>query len=118
MTSLDQRLEQARLNARPPPSDGQPAPKSWHVRNLTAEPIELSGRDVPTHVIPAFGSRRLEGDPRTMFDGVDTLWARNEIDVTSDPTSRLTGLLVVLGLAFWLVPIFVVVALIWGDRSG
>jgi hypothetical protein len=117
MTSLDQRLEQARLNARPPPSDGQPAPKSWHVRNLTAEPIELSGRDVPTHVIPAFGSRRLEGDPRTMFDGVDTLRARNEIDVTSDPTSRLTGLLVVLGLAFWLVPIFVVVALIWGDRS-
>jgi hypothetical protein len=117
MTSLDQRLEQARLDAGAATPDRQQDPKSWHVRNLTAEPIELTGRDEPTHVVPAFGSLKLEGDPRTAFDKVDALRAGNAIEVTPDPTSRQTALLVVLGLEFWLVPIFIVVALIWGDRS-
>ena len=116
-TSLGRRLEEARLDAGAARSDRPETPRAWHVRNLTAEPINLTGRDKPMHVLPAFGSLKLDSDPRTTFDKVDALEAGNAIEVTPDPTSRQTGLLVVLGLGFWLVPLFVVVALIWGDSS-
>jgi hypothetical protein len=110
-------LKQARADARPATSEGQRDAATWDVTNLTAGPIELTGRDQPTYVVPAFGSRRLDLEPRTAFDNVDVLRARNELEVTANITSPQTALLVVLGLEFWLVPLFIAVALIWGDRS-
>jgi hypothetical protein len=95
----------------------QDAPKSWEVRNLTALPIELTSQNQPTRVVPAFGTVKLDQEPRTTFKEVDEQVARNELDVTPNITSRQTTLLVVLGLEFWVVPLFVVAALIWGNRT-
>jgi len=93
------------------------APKSWEVRNLTASPIDLTGQDQPTRVVPAFGTVELDQEPATTFKEVNQHVARNELEVTPHITSRQTALLVVLGLEFWVVPLFVVAALIWGNRT-
>lgn len=93
------------------------APTSWDVRNLTASPIDLTRPGEPTWVVPAFGSLRLKCEPKATFEDVDERVARNELEVTENITSRQTAVLVVLGLEFWIVPLFVAAALIWGDRT-
>jgi hypothetical protein len=115
---LADRIRQAQTRAPPGIGDEHPdGPKSWEVRNLTASPIDLTGEDQPTHVVPAFGTVTLDREPRTTFKEVDEHVARNELEVTPNITSRQTALLVVLGLEFWVVPLFVVAALIWGNRT-
>jgi hypothetical protein len=110
------RARQARADARTALGDDQDA-ETWNVRNLTAKQIELTGPGQPTRALPAFGSVTLETEPTITFDNVGTLTACNRLEVTQNITSRQTALLVVLGLAFWVVPLFVVAALIWGDRT-
>jgi hypothetical protein len=85
--------------------------------NLTDDAIELTGRGQPTFVVPAFGSRKFDREPRTMFGNVGGLVARHELGVKANITRPQTALLIVLGLEFWVVPLFVVAAPIWGDDS-
>jgi hypothetical protein len=115
--TLADRVRQARTSPRAGiGGDHQDTPTSWDVRNLTADPIELTGPDQLTHVVPAFGSLKLHEEP-TKFQEVDERVARNELELTPNISSRQTALLVVLGLEFWVVPLFVVAALIWGSRT-
>lgn len=90
---------------------------TWEVRNLTAKPIDLTGPGRHPFVVPAFGSRKLKREPATTFDEVDELEAGDELEVKEIIPSGQTAVLVVLGLAFWVVPPFAAAALIWGDRS-
>jgi hypothetical protein len=108
---------QARADAQAALGDDHEDAEPWDVRNLTANEIKLTGPGQPIQVVPAFGSVTLDQKPTITFDNVDTLIAGNEIEVTQNITSRQTALLVVLGLAFWVAPLFVVAALIWGDRT-
>jgi hypothetical protein len=111
------RAREARADAHTALGDDHQDAETWNVRNLTANQIELTGPGQPTRAVPAFGSVTLETEPAITFDNVDTLIACNKLEVTPNITSRQTALLVVLGLAFWVVPLFVVAALIWGDRD-
>jgi len=111
------RLERARMHARATLPDEQSRVETWDVRNLTADSIDLERPGRPAYIVPAFGSRRLEHDPQSTFSNMDELVARNRIEVTPNRTADQTALLAVLGFEFLLVPVFVVVALIWGDGS-
>jgi hypothetical protein len=110
------RLRQARTSPRVGIRD-EDAPKSWDVRNLTADPIDLTAPGQLTRVVPAFGSVQLEEEPTRTFENVAELVASNKLELTPNISSRQTALLVVLGLEFWVVPLFVVAALIWGSRT-
>jgi hypothetical protein len=91
--------------------------KTWNVRNLTADAITLTGSGRPPFVIPAFGRRTLEFDPRTAFVDVSKLDGAYRIEVTENITPQETAGLIVFGLGFWLVPVLGVIALIRGDFS-
>lgn len=56
----------------------------WTMRNLTAKPLELQGRDA-VWVLPAHGRRTMGHSPRVEFD-LRCEEGRGEVEVTEEPT--------------------------------
>ncbi len=56
--------------------------ESWTVRNLTAGPLELHGRDDGVLVLPAYGCRIVEHEPRSTFDCLKRAEGAGQVEVT------------------------------------
>jgi hypothetical protein len=75
-------LEQAAASVGTEPEGSD---KTWTVRNLTADPLELPGRDNTVWVLPAYGRRTMTRSPRIEF-GLRSEEGRGEVEVTEKPT--------------------------------
>lgn len=92
-------LEQAAASGGTEPEGSD---QKWTVRNLTADPLELRGRDNAVWVLPAYGRRTVTRSPRIEF-GLQDKEGRGEVQVTEDPTPTPVDYSP-LGLWFFLVP--------------
>jgi hypothetical protein len=91
----------------------EPAVHQWTVRNLTARPLHLAGRDGIAELLPAFGERTSRVDPEQELD-VRAELAGGEISIDTVVWSESTSYMALLGAYVWLVPIGVVVGSVWG----
>jgi hypothetical protein len=90
--------------------------RTWRVKNLTARDLRLEQRDGVVWVVPAFGCRAIDRDPRTEF-ALERAEALGELEVI-EPFRQAPAKYNALYLYVWLVPAALCSILLWGGTWG
>jgi hypothetical protein len=91
--------------------------RTWRIKNLTARDLRLERADGVVWVVPAFGCRAIDRDPRAEFALLNKAEALGELEVL-EPAQPATTTHHVLYLYVLLVPVALCAILLWGGISG